>query len=302
MLRYSKKVYIENGTSIRPDWTDRIAFSWFPDKGYTMPAAGVTYSTAAVVTGTDIVPGNYTLTGVSFCRNYWEFHDPDGTYSINNAFCTNFYTPQAGDFRYYIHKAAGETNESNFYLGRHGDLVYGTSSNGVDFAARNESNMSVTLNDGALVTYDGTGYVQYAKNVFVTDAESVEAIALNEEITGLFDAVNNPPLYLAENRVYVEELGCYFGGGLDISPTWTLNEDLKCDWSIKKSEILRVEKLKLYGGMIGNVPVPDKFAVVIVLTDGTETVIEMGQVANKSTWVATAAGVDIAHNEIMGWL
>lgn len=301
MLRYSKKVYLNNGTSIRPDWTDRIAFSWFPDGGYPMPSA-VTYASAPSGTGSDIVPGNYNLIGVSFCRNYWELINPAGAYDTDNQYLTNFYATQAGDFRCLYNKNAGETFDSQFFIGRNGTLLAGASSNGVAFSQRNETFLDVTMDDTALTTYDGSGYVAYSHNVFVIDAASTKAIALNEFMTATFPSATSPALALSENRIYVEELGCYFGGGLGIAPTWTLNSDLKCDWSIKKSEILRVEKLKQYGGMFGNVVVPDKFAVILKMTDGTETVIEMGTVENKPTWVATAAGVDIAHNEIMGWL
>lgn len=302
MLRQSKKVYINNGTLIRPDWTDRIAISWFPDRGHTMPSA-VTYTAAASATGSDIVPDTYNLTGVSICKDYWEFHDPDGTYSTNNAFCTWFYATQSGDFRYYINKTALGTNESNFYIGRNGSTIAGCSTDGVAFAQRNETGLDVTLNDTALVTYNATGYATYARNVIVTDAVSAEAIALNEKITAVFDAVNVPPIALAENRVYIEELGCYFGGSAVTAPVWTNFEDLRCDWTIKKSDIMTIQKQIVEGGIIAGNPVPDKYSIVIKLKDGkTGLELEMGQVANKTTWVATAAGLNIAFEEVQSWI
>ena len=310
MLRQSKKVYINNGTTVNPSWTDRITYCWVPTSSYPLPSSiawdTITYTASAGTYGSDIMPGDYTLLPVALCTDYFELYTPAGAFDdTNSQQLLGFYAHQAGDYRCIYSKAKAETFVSTFYEGREGKLGIGASAHKVPFYQLvAETGIDVTMNDAALSVYAGSGYVTYAKNVILTEAASTETIALNEEMEVVFNTTNIPALLNAEMRVYVKEIGAYFIGGSRSTETcvWTYYDDLHVDGFIRKSDVVKVRKVSIPTKVVSGVTIPAEHSIVLCLKDGSEFEICMGEVDNQTTWTNDYVGLAAAETDIQTWL
>lgn len=267
-----------------------------------MPKA-VTYVVAASGGASDVPAGDHNLTAVSFCPEYWELRTNNGAYSVNNQFCLNFSATQSGDYRYIINKGAGADPIYTIYDGRVGSMAVAISPSGggAKSIAVCDSDVHVEIDD-ANGNYNESGYISYSKNVYLVDSVSKETSILNDKITVTFDDTNMPCITNAINRVYIEDLGCYFGGGNATTYTWLDEDDLRHDWSVVKSKIVRVEKIKQPEVVVAGAIIRGVYAVSLFLEDDTNIIINMSDVANKTTWTNDADGVDTAYNEILSWL
>lgn len=299
MLRYRDKLYIANGNSVNPDWTDRIIFSRFPSSGYAFPTASVI--AAAAVTISDIPTGTYTLTPVSFAKDYWELYDNSNTLDgTNNAYIKTFSATQAGDFMCRVVKTAGVDAISQFYIGRHGSISAGKGSSEV-FVANNETDLAVTFDETALTTYSFNGHVRYSKNVALVDAAQSIAVGVNEKVTTTFPAATYPVFSNTENRVYIKELGCFYDGVDTASNVWEAYSDLQYDWSVRKSDIISIRRRVSGGGTFGGEAVPVKHEIILTL-DADEVVIDLDSIANQTSWTNDLAGLQAAFSDISAWI
>jgi hypothetical protein len=296
------RTYLENGSSIRPDWTDRIAVSFIPDLGdKPQPAAIVV---AAVAGASDITPDSYTLIPATFVKNYWLLYDDDGTLSTNNQYLYTFSASQAGDYKAKIdYDSATGDNSYYFWQGRYGTNLalyqeWGTTTP----IQRGNFYASATIDTTAIADYSHSGWLEYVSNQWLVNAGTTQVVALNEYVTVAFDNTNFPALTYGEHRVYVPEIGCYFGGDNATTQIWETYDNLHCDYSIKKSDIQQVEKQTIVGKTFGDVEVPPKYCVIITMKNGNSHEFEMGTVANKPTWTENVAGLNIAYNEIQSWI
>lgn len=310
MLRQSKKVYINNGTTINPAWTDRITYCWVPDGSYPLPSSlawdTITYTAAPAAGGSDIVPGDYTLLPVALCNDYWELYTHAEAFDdTNNQYLLGFYAHQAGDYRTIYSKANGETFVSTYYTGHSGSIAIGSSADAVPFHVfEDETGIDVSMDDTGATTYGGSGYVSYAKNVILTQAASVETIALNENMTVVFNNTNIPALNSAELRVYVKEVGAYFigDGRTPATCVWTHYDDLHVDGFIRKSDVIHLRKVSIPAKVVSGLHIPAQHSIELYLSDGSEFEIVMGEVINQDDWDNDQFGLAAAETDIQNWL
>lgn len=306
-MGYTIKTWIQNGTSIRPDWTDRLAICRYYSSNDSI-ATPITIS--AVATAAPLIdalsPASYSVEAVFVCPEYFVVRDDAGTpLSLGDALATNFTAYQAGSYGFDA-RNDGVSIDIDIYFGKNlgGQLAAFDYNTGV-YTVRNESGIVTDLTFPNVGSYKG--YIEYEKNKIVSQSDTVVIAALDEIGIDLSAVNTDFMLNNAECRVYVREIGAYSIGYQDFAVDpyhYKVRgySDFTADEWIRKSDIVSVNKVIRPRRVVNGSVIPETYAIRINLKNGIDFDLDMAEVDNQRGWTNDYAGLTAAANDINSWL
>lgn len=312
MIQYRNNVYIENGSSIKPTWTDRIAVSYvFNGMRTFTPHLALTNVFLPTIEESDTFgradfpDQTIPVVPVVNCKYYWEVYNSSRELVIDVEPFSFLYFPQGNDY-YGVRweKTAGGVVMIDVFKGfDFCNHVYEYNSDTGVNRAVNGSLIQAGLNDtywDGINAGQGVYFVRGTQNaVSVLPTESVDVAGI-ETVSMLFDCLMFTRPY-NEARFYFPTIGAYVLNDKSGDPTYLSYDSLTCDETIRKSDIISISKIMPPATFVpGTIPEVGRYKIEI-RTDKFIFYVQMGTVDNKPTWTNTEEGLELAYQEINSW-